>query len=251
VGAGFGRLTDEYQGYGQVVVLDYSLSQLQYAQAHYGRSDRYVYVAADAYNLPFRAGVFDGASMIRVIHHMRDPNAILAGVRRVLAPQATFILEHANKRNLKAILRHAAGQQDWNPYTLAQHEFVELNIDFHPKDMLNKLRANDFATVRRLPVSFFRLGLLKRTVPTDVLAGLDGVLQHSTLFITPSIFIQNVAIGDTPDATTIDNANPDALFVAPQTHNRLKRDGDTLLDTVSGERWAIRDGIYDFKAPIA
>ncbi|MCA9907971.1 MAG: hypothetical protein KC519_04920, partial [Anaerolineae bacterium] len=32
VGAGFGRLTQEYHAYEQVVLLDYSLSQLQYAQ---------------------------------------------------------------------------------------------------------------------------------------------------------------------------------------------------------------------------
>src|SRR5690606_41529756 len=40
VGAGFGRLTNEYNGYRQVVLLDYSLSQLQYAQEQLGRSER-------------------------------------------------------------------------------------------------------------------------------------------------------------------------------------------------------------------
>ena len=34
IGAGFGRLTNEYDGFDQVVLLDYSLSQLQYAQEH-------------------------------------------------------------------------------------------------------------------------------------------------------------------------------------------------------------------------
>src|SRR5215468_10881846 len=38
VGAGFGRLTNEYAAYDQVVLLDYSLSQLQYAQEHLGTS---------------------------------------------------------------------------------------------------------------------------------------------------------------------------------------------------------------------
>lgn len=64
IGAGFGRVTNEYDAYRQVVLLDYSLSQLQYARQHFGDSGRYVYVAADAYHLPFQAGAFDGATMI-------------------------------------------------------------------------------------------------------------------------------------------------------------------------------------------
>jgi hypothetical protein len=42
-----------------------------------GISDKYFYVAADAYRLPFVDGLFDGATMIRVLHHMADaPKAL-------------------------------------------------------------------------------------------------------------------------------------------------------------------------------
>ena len=84
IGAGFGRITNEYEAYQQVVLLDYSFSQLQYAREHFGDSGRYVYVAADAYRLPFRPGTFDGATMVRVIHHMADVPAMLEQVRRCL-----------------------------------------------------------------------------------------------------------------------------------------------------------------------
>lgn len=250
VGAGFGRLTDMYHSYEQVVVLDYSFSQIQYAQEHHGKHQRFVYVAADAYNLPFKAGVFDGASMIRVIHHMRDAGRVLEGVRRVMALQGVFILEHANKRNLKAMLRHALKQQDWDPYDREPHEFVELNIDFHPDDILDKLRTNQFETVRRVPVSFFRMGALKKAIPNRMLVSMDGVLQHSTFFYTPSIFTKSIATGDTPNQTDIPHSTPDALFAAPGTGNPLIREGDEMVDTITGLRWAVRDGIYDFKAPI-
>src|SRR5262245_52692514 len=99
IGAGFGRLTNEYQAYQQVILLDYSLSQLQYAQETLGTSGRYIYVAADAYKLPFRPGVFDTVTMIRVIHHMANVPAILTQIRRVMVSGGTFILEHANKQN--------------------------------------------------------------------------------------------------------------------------------------------------------
>ena len=52
-----------------------------------------------------------------------------------LRHRGTFILEFANKRNLKSMLRHLLGLNQWNPYTLAPLEFVELNFNFHPEYM--------------------------------------------------------------------------------------------------------------------
>ena len=74
-------------------------------------------MAADIYRLPFVDGLFDGATMIRTLHHMAEPQQALAQVRRVLEPGATFILEYANKRNLKSMLRYLLRKQEWSPYT--------------------------------------------------------------------------------------------------------------------------------------
>ncbi len=248
VGAGFGRLTDEYRAYQQVVLLDFSFSQLQYAQEHFGRSDQFVYVAADAYKLPFRPGVFDGASMIRVIHHMSDVSTVLSQVRRVLAPHGMFLLEHANKQNLKAMIRYALRRQTWSPYDHAPVEFVELNFDFHPQFIENALEEARFNMQRRMPLSFFRVNLLKKTIPVDVLVALDGLLQHSGLLVTPSVMIRAEAAGDTPDNTRLTDI--DSLFQCPETGTPLRREGDTLFSRQTGLRYAVRDGIYDFKAPI-
>ena len=246
IGAGFGRLTDEYHAFEQVVLLDYSFSQLQYAQEHHGKSDRFVYVAADAYKLPFRPGVFDAATMIRVIHHMANVPNILEQVRRVLITDATFILEYANKRNMKAMLRYALKQQDWSPYSIDPVEFVELNFDFHPKYIQQELETAGFATTKRIPLSFFRLGILKNNFPTGLLAGLDGILQRSGLLYAPSIFTSNQATS----GETANNINTDSLFVCPETGGELIRDGDTLTCADCGARYAVRDGIYDFKKPL-
>ena len=48
IGAGAGRNTSRYQGFKRVVLLDYSRTQLEQAQERLGKSDRYIYVAADA-----------------------------------------------------------------------------------------------------------------------------------------------------------------------------------------------------------
>ncbi|MBI5671204.1 MAG: methyltransferase domain-containing protein [Chloroflexi bacterium] len=245
VGAGFGRLTNEYRNFGQVVLLDYSLSQLRYAQQHLGASDRYLYVAADAYSLPFRPGSFDGATVIRVIHHISDTGAVFRQIRRVLVPGGTFILEFANKRHLKAMLRYTLRRQDWNPFDLKPVEFVELNYDFHPDYIAQMLEAAQFETQQRIPVSFFRLASLKNRLPTNLLAMLDGWLQHTGLLVTPSVFTQNVAVGSSPN-----NLSAPTIFVCPDCGGELAHDGNILVCRSCSRRWAIRDGIYDFKAPL-
>ena len=44
-----------------------------------------------------------------------------------------FILEYANKKNLKAILRWLLKKQDWSPFDKDPVEFSEMHFDFHPK----------------------------------------------------------------------------------------------------------------------
>ncbi|MDQ7026280.1 MAG: methyltransferase domain-containing protein [Anaerolineae bacterium] len=245
IGAGFGRITEEYGNYEHVVLLDYSFSQLQYARERLG-DDGYTYVAADAYQLPFKAGVFDGATMIRVIHHFENVPKVLSGIRHVLANEACFILEHANKRNLKALLRHRIGKQAWNPNTLDSVEFVELNFNFHPDYIERELKTAEFEMQERIPVSFFRLGLLKRTIPVGVLVGLDTMLQKTGWLIAPSIFTKNQAIGSGADNLIVES---DDIFACPQTGGELHREGNHFINA-TGTRWEIRDGIYDFKDPV-
>jgi ubiquinone/menaquinone biosynthesis C-methylase UbiE len=132
IGAGAGRNTSRYQGYDQIVLLDYSRTQLEQALARHGESDRFIYVAADVYRLPFQTDTFDGATMIRTLHHLVDPGRALKNIRETLADGAIFILEFANKRNIKSIVRWLLGRQTWNPFDPEQIEFAELNFNFHP-----------------------------------------------------------------------------------------------------------------------
>ena len=69
LGAGAGRNTPRYHGYKKVVLLDYSRTQLEQAQQRLGQSERTMFIAADVYRLPFQNGIFDGATMIRTLHH--------------------------------------------------------------------------------------------------------------------------------------------------------------------------------------
>jgi ubiquinone/menaquinone biosynthesis C-methylase UbiE len=245
IGAGFGRLTDEYVRFQHVVLLDYSLSQMQDAQERLGKSSRYTFVAADLYRMPFKAGVFDGVSVVRVLHHIADVPLGLREVRRVLTPRGVFILEHASKRHLKSILRWFLKRQTWNPFDYKPVEFVELNFDFHPEYIRHELENAHFHVERRVPVSYLRNAVLKRLVPTAVLAGMDGLLQLTGGLYAPSVFVRSIADGSTPE-----NVRLQDLFACPDCGGDLIHQGDVMRCANDGQRWAIRDGIYDFKAPL-
>jgi len=253
LGAGAGRNTPRYSGFDRIVLLDYSRTQLQQARARLGDSPRYVYVAADVYKIPLADGLFDGATMIRTLHHMADAPRALAQVRRVLAPGAVFILEYANKLNLKAILRYWLRKQAWNPFSLEPVEFAALNFDFHPQAIRQWLAQLGFRLERTLTVSHFRVGPIKRLLPAALLAALDSFLQPTgALFqLSPSVFVRASlgmeALNSTPSA---DPALENIInyFRCPEcgSHPLLEK-GELVECAECGKKWAVRDGIYDFR----
>ena len=248
LGAGAGRNTPRYAGFERIVLLDYSTTQLIQAQEKLGTSPKYIYVAADIYRLPFRDRQFDAATMIRALHHMADAPKALKQIRNVLRSNAVFILEFANKLNLKSILRYLTGRQKWNPFSLEPVEFVKLNFDFHPKAIRNWLGELGFSIEKTLTVSHFRLGLLKRIVPARLLAALDGLFQPTGEFwqFTPSVFVK----AKIKDDTQTDQAalNVIDLFKCPDCEGeKLEENQDHLHCPVCESNWAVRDGIYDFR----
>ena len=243
LGAGAGRNTLRYTGYNQITLLDYSRTQLLQARERLGDSGRYRFVAADIYHLPFVNDAFDGATMIRTLHHMVDAPKALNEIRRVLALDASFILEYANKRNWKAMLRYWLKKQSWSPFTLEQEEFAALNFDFHPTAINNWLKVAGFKVEKTLTVSHFRIGFLKRTVPTRVLAGLDGALQWTGKYVqfTPSVFVATHAIGGGLQLKA------DGLFACPACGAALKNTPPKITCPNCGHSYPVTDGIYDFR----
>lgn len=244
LGAGAGRNTPRYDGFERVVLLDYSLTQLQQAQSRLGKSTRYIYVAADVYRLPFVDGLFDAATMIRTLHHLVDAPRALNQVHNVLGPAGCFILEYANKRNLKAITRFLLRKQDWNPFSLEQVEFAELNFDFHPRTVKLWLQEAGFTIQRQLTVSHFRIGFIKRVLPTGMLVKLDALAQLTGDWwqLTPSVFVYSQANEREHVAAH------GTFFKCPICDNSsLEKQERGLICGGCSTKWPIRDGIYDFR----
>jgi SAM-dependent methyltransferase len=250
LGAGAGRNTPRYTGYARTVLVDYSRTQLEQACQRLGDSPRYTYVAADIYRLPFMDGLFDGTTMIRTLHHMADAPKALSQVRQALQPGATFILEFANKQNLKSILRYGMGKQQWSPFTPEPVEFAALNFDFHPKAVFAWLDGLGFHRERTLTVSHFRMEFLKRALPASLLAGLDGLFQPTGAWfqLTPSVFVKATAIGGVKREIPADSR---LFFKCPECgKSPLEDKADFLACPACDRKWEFKDNIYDFREAV-
>ncbi len=246
VGAGAGRNTSRYVGYKQIVLLDYSATQIAQAHERFGDRLDLVYVVGDAYRLPFAPSVFDGATMIRTLHHMADPALALRQIGDVMAPGGALVLEFANKRNAKAILRWVSRRQAWNPFGREPIEFAELNFDFHPTAVGEWLAQAGFRVERRLAVSQFRQALLKRLFPLRLLVGLDALVQRPGGLwpVSPSVFVQARRSGSGSVSGAL-------VWRCPACGGLDLRPGDNRLECLSCRRaWGIEDGVYDFKTPV-
>jgi ubiquinone/menaquinone biosynthesis C-methylase UbiE len=247
LGAGAGRNTSRYNGFKRIVLVDYSRTQLKQAQERLGKSERYIFVAANIYHLPLKEGIFDSATMIRTLHHMADAPAALQQVKNSLQTNAIFILEFANKVNLKAILRYIFHLQTWNPFELTPVEFAPLNFDFHPRLIREWLHNLGFQIEKTLTVSHFRIGFLKKFVPARILASIDSLFQWTGELwqYTPSVFIKARKVKGMGHRIT-DNVLE--IFKCPDCGNSpLKEQADGLSCTNCGHSWQILDGIYDFR----
>jgi hypothetical protein len=188
-----------------------------------------------------------------VIHHAANAPAVLAQVRRVLRPVGTYLLEFANKQNLKAIARYLLKRQNWSPFDIEPVEFVELNFDFHPTWMRKKLAAAGFQPGRTLTVSHFRLAQIKRLVPISWLVKMDSWAQKTGRWwqLSPSVFLRSRATAQGASASN------GAFFACPDCQTSLPTppelfqgsappDGE-LVCAACGREWPVRGGIYLFK----
>ena len=245
-GAGFGRLAGLYSGYRRVVLMDYSLSLLQEAHQTWEHDSRFVFVAASVYDMPFVANLFEAMVMVRVMHHLQMPNRALVEIGRVVRGGGTFVLEFANKRNLKSVARYALRRQPWSPFSAEPYEFVPLNYDFHPEWMKQQIHDAGFGARRELAISSFRLSGIKRFASPSWLARLDAALAGPAAVypLSPSVMVQCI-----PHKTL---AQPQGFFQCPDCYSADLTDGAAGITCTNCQRlWSRVNGIYDFRRTVS
>lgn len=240
IGAGFGRLAPLYDGYRRVYLLDYALSMLREARSRLG--DSFTYVCADLYHLPFASESIDTAVAVRVLHHVEDVPAAFSEKSRCLRVGGTLVLEYANKRHLKSVLRHLAGRAQTSPVETAPHEFVPLNWNFHPAYVDAQLAGAGLTVRERRSVSHFRLPAVKRHVDPVWLARVDRLLGRPLAPFAPgpSQFCTAAKLTGDPDGS--------GIWRCPACgHQPLQEKPEAVPCPSCGMAWPRRDGIFVFR----
>jgi SAM-dependent methyltransferase len=244
-----------YLGYEQIILFDYSRTLLQEAVQRWGHDPRFVFVAGNIYQLPLATGMLDSLVMVRVMHHLADVQQALRQIQRVLHRQSVAVLEYANKRNLKAVVRWLLGRQGWSPVDLAPVEFVALNFDFHPRWMVAQFSAANLHIQQQLAVSHFRIDQVKRKFSPAWLARADSLLYGlgGRYPLSPSVFIQATAPGAQPRAAV--HTDPSAivnLFRCPQCGAEKWElvAAKQLLCQECDIKYERKSGIWDFKEAV-
>lgn len=196
IGAGFGRLVNEYaRRCSRVVLTDYAAHLLAQASARARLLglDNVECRQMNLYELDEAGWQFDNAICVRVLHHVESVPDFFRQVNLVLRDGGSFVFEYANKRNLVEILRWLFRRPNIAPFDRrpsARKQNVYYN--FHPAYIRDMLRRNGFVIEQELSVSIFRSRLLKRLFGPRLLSELERPLQRllAPLHLSPSVFVR-------------------------------------------------------------
>ena len=197
IGGGFGRLAIMLTEYAdRVTLVDPSTQQLGLSREIFP-GDPFQRELAEAAKLPFADASIDLAVLVRVLHHLPDPDNELAELGRVLRPGGQAIVEAANSahagRRLAAFLR---GQRI--PATPVDIRSAESRargtapyVNHHPRTITRQLAAVGLDVRQALSVSNFRHPLAKSLVPPRALLAAERAVQQplAGLYFGPSLFL--------------------------------------------------------------
>ncbi|HEY5806237.1 MAG TPA: class I SAM-dependent methyltransferase [Candidatus Saccharimonadales bacterium] len=197
VGGGYGRLCILLEKYADKVTLaEPSQQQLDIAKDYlkdYPEVDRKLLQASD---LKFKDGEVDLLTMIRVMHHLPNPEAELAEVARVLSKDGYAIIEVANYMHGRNRLKHfLKGKkmpiESVDIRSAANQRKDEIPfVNHNPHTVIKQLAHAGLKVDRILSVSNLRSPGLKKIMPKTVMLAIEGILQPTLAnsFFGPSVF---------------------------------------------------------------
>ncbi len=204
IGGGYGRLTPIYAFRAKKIFLsDPSARLLKHArsmlsQAKQTENKDINFIQSTVDNLPkqLKKNKFDLILMVRVMHHLTDPDLVFDTVSGLLNPGGYFIFEYANKLHWKAITKNMLHGNftypiDIFPSDKSTTDNVLPFLNYHPEVIEEKLKKHKFSIIETRSVSNVRSPILKKHIPISILVGIDKFVQTSFAPIKfgPSIFI--------------------------------------------------------------
>ncbi|KKU10039.1 MAG: Phosphatidylethanolamine N-methyltransferase [Candidatus Woesebacteria bacterium GW2011_GWB1_45_5] len=202
IGTGFGRLVPFYSFRAKKIILsDPSSKLLKLARETFKSKKNLKFIHSSLENLPLRVpkNSIDLIIMIRVIHHIRDIETAFGIFGNLLKARGYLIVEFANKRHLKATLRHFLQGDLTFPIDPTTTDIQSRKttvkslpfLNYHPDKIDEIMDEYGFDVVEKRSVSNIRSTLLKKIFPVDFLVYVDMLTQKVLSYINfgPSIFV--------------------------------------------------------------
>lgn len=203
IGAGYGRLTPTYFFRSKKTILsDPSSKLLSLARKKFKKNKKIKYIQTKAENLKgkIRSKSVDLAIMIRVMHHLENPEKVFKIVSKIIKPGGYLILEFANKSHGKAVFKEMCKGNltyllDIFPKDMRSSKSKKKKtipfINYHPDSVVKMLNDNGFKIIERRSVSNIRSNKIKKNTQLKVLLKIEEKLQKPLACINfgPSIFL--------------------------------------------------------------
>jgi len=198
IGGGYGRLCPLLEQFADHVTLaEPSSKQLDIAKLFLAGHKGIKLMQLDPSHYHFSDQSVDLLTMVRVMHHLPDPNPEFRELARILRNDGYLILEIANYAHflnrIKFLLR--AKRVPDEPIDIRskknRNSDVIAFVNHNPKTVIKSLAHNGLKVEKILSVSNFRSKTLKRLIPLPLLLQFEKNSQPllARLFFGPSIFL--------------------------------------------------------------
>lgn len=199
VGGGYGRLSKFLTQYAYKVTLaEPSRQQLDMAKLYLRDTPQVERQLLQAADLKLPAKSVDLVLVVRVLHHLPDPEAEFKEIARVLKPGGTFILEFANDAHFLNRVRYAAkGKRvPKKPISIQDQTKVKAGelpfVNHHPKTIISLLQSSGFEVESALSGSNLRSPRVKKVLGKNILLGIEKVMQPllAPIYFGPSVWLK-------------------------------------------------------------
>jgi len=202
IGAGFGRLTPSYSFRAKKTILVDPSSKLLKIAKKNSDSKNTKFIKSRGENLKdkVKTNSIDLAILVRVLHHIKDPERVFSEINRILNKRGYFILEFANKCHFKSRISEFMkgnftysldiSKRDIRSEKSIKKKTIPFN-NYHPDKIYNLLKESGFEIVDVRSVSNIRSSFLKRIFSTDTLTEIEKLIQRPLAKVTfgPSMFV--------------------------------------------------------------
>lgn len=193
IGGGYGRLCILLRKYADKVTLaEPSQQQLDIAKKYLKEYPDVKRVLTQADDLKFKDKSLDLITMIRVMHHIPDPETEFKELHRVLSDEGYVILEVANYAHGRNRVKHLfrGKRLPVEPVDIRTKEGDIAFVNHNPKTIVRQLAHAGFKVEKVLSVSNLRSPGLKKVVPRTVMLSIEKLMQPTLArtYFGPSVF---------------------------------------------------------------